>query len=92
MQNKLQDLVDLCKCEVTLTVNEHKVYYQTVEQWLNEDRDKDEVSEDTRANMIASDSVVTLQWYPRTPVGFYRIIDATIDGAINRALETFKDE
>lgn len=65
--------------EVTMTLshNEHKVYYRTVAQAI-EDKDhgydpEDFVSPEQMKKAIETNECWSLQWYPTTPVGFYHV-------------------
>lgn len=59
-----------------LTHNQHKAYYETVEQWDkgSEDACRDWVSEEQRGKAIAANDVWELQWYPHTPIGSYCLL------------------
>ncbi len=61
-----------------LTHNEHKDVYETVEQFYS-NRPFDWVSEEQRLKAIAENSVWSLQWYPDTPVGFYKVLACDLD-------------
>lgn len=68
---------------MTISHNEHRSYYQTVEQYLNEeDNSMALITAADRAAMIEADSIWKLQWYPRTPVGSYCVYAATLERAV----------
>lgn len=51
--------------------NPQRSYYQTVEDYLEDNPDYlDFVSEEEKKKAIEENSLVFLQWYIRTPVGF----------------------
>ena len=58
-----------------LTHNQHKAYYQTVAQSIEQDDHGYQadcwVSKEQKAKAIATNECWTLQWYPNTPVGFF---------------------
>jgi len=64
------------KCGLHLTHNEHRDVYETVEEFYEPD---DFVSPEEWGKAVAEDSVWVLQWYPNTPVGFYKIAASTLD-------------
>ncbi len=65
---------------LTLTHNDHKGSYETVEEHLlNADEDDCWVSDEQRTKAIATDSVWRLQWYPDTPVGFCVLLAADLE-------------
>lgn len=89
--DKLKSILDRCKCGVFLRVNDHRDYYQTAEQGLDEIqtiRNGDlECTADVRAKMIETDTIVLLQFYPDTPSSSYEIIHCDLDAALDKALE-----
>ena len=66
---------------LTLTHNEHKNYYQTVQESIDmKDHGYTEwVSPEQREKAIDTDECWTLQWYPDTPVGFNILSAADLD-------------
>ena len=67
-----------------LTHNEHKGVYETVEQFYS-NHPFDWVSEEQRLKAIAENSVWSLQWYPDTPVGFYKVLACDLDVLLEHA-------
>jgi hypothetical protein len=96
--DRLKQLVSLCKCSVSITVNDHRDMYQSVTKALEDQDDLDNFNpadldvEDARirARMIETDTMVRLQFYPDTPIGFYTIWHYDIDGALDQALDILK--
>lgn len=89
MTDKLQQLVELCKCGVYVSVNQHRDYYETAEQYLNNDLCEgrmDDLTPEMRARMVATNTIVEVQFYPRTPIGFHLVLDVGLSDAIDRAL------
>tara|TARA_R110000782_G_scaffold82986_1_gene163007 strand:+ start:56 stop:319 length:264 start_codon:yes stop_codon:yes gene_type:complete len=82
---KLQELIKKTKCSVTITVNNHRDYYETIEKYINIEKRKD-ISNDIWQKMIESDTCIELQVYPDTPIGFYVIYHYDIENAIDIAL------
>lgn len=77
------------KASLHISHNEHRSYYETVEQALggctyrrDEFPDEGEI-----VKAIETDSVWTIQWYPDTPVGFCRVAAATLSRALEAALK-----
>lgn len=60
------------KASLILTHNDHKSYYRTVKESIEQDRHgyDDWISEEQKLKAIETDECWTLQWYPETPVGF----------------------
>lgn len=67
------------KAMLTLTHNEHKNEYQTVEQWLqNLMSGETWVSLEQKAQALATDSVWELRWYADTPIGFHHLLSCDL--------------
>jgi len=64
------------KCGLHLSHNEHRDVYETVEQFYESDCF---VSPEEWRKAVAEDNVWVLQWYPDTPIGFYRIAASTLE-------------
>jgi hypothetical protein len=59
------------KCGLYLTHNEHRDYYEKLEDFIKErDYLEDFVSVEQYEKALKEDSLWVLQWYPNTPVGF----------------------
>ena len=67
------------ECGLTLEHNAHKDVYETIDNYYQFLNDEDWVSKEERERAIALDSVWTLQWYPDTPVGFYKIAASSLE-------------
>lgn len=72
------------KGSLTVTHNQYRDYYQSVEEYLMSRHAHDDEVID-RAAMIANDSVWELQVYPETPVGSYSIFGPTLAAVILKA-------
>lgn len=92
MLDKLLLLESKCKALISLEINSHKNYYMKVEDFLLDEFDDkthllNEVGTDVFNKMVELDKIVELQFYPNTPIGFYKIYHFDIDMALERALE-----
>lgn len=70
------------KCGLFLTHNEHKDYYESVQQWLDHNGNDNSTSwesDEARERAIAADDVWNLQWYPDTPISSYSICAPTLE-------------
>ena len=87
---KLQKLIEKCKCGVHITVNNHRDYYETVEQHFKGnpivEEDLEDIEADVYEKMKELNTIVELQYYPDTPIGFYKIYHYDIEKAIDEAL------
>lgn len=88
----MSDLLNLFpphKCELSLTHNEHKSSYQTIEEYFENclNCSEDWISKEQREKAIAQDSVWKLQWYPDTPIGSYNLLACDLDVLLAAAKE-----
>lgn len=93
--DKLKELMAKCKCSITLTVNKHRDHYQSIADYLQEEKDFSNDGEmlceaDVEAKIIETDTLIELQFYPNTPVGFYKVVHYDLDLALDEALACFK--
>jgi len=88
IMEKFKELVSLCKASVEISVNDHKDYYESVEQHINEEDIDKEVFEE----MVKRDIVVKVQAYPDTPIGFFVVYHYDIDKAVDIALDAVKND
>jgi len=88
--DKLKKLMSKCKCGVYISVNEHRDYYETVEQRLGDNNLLNdcysETPKDVLKKMIETNTMVQLQFYPDTPIGFYTIYHYDLNMALDEAL------
>jgi len=90
----LQELVDLCKASVHVDFNPHKAYYESIEDHLLDEicrnqKNKpslvvEELGEERTARLFAGDTLVTLQWYPDTPVGSCKVYGQTLEECLSQ--------
>ena len=85
IMKKLQDLIKKAKCSVSITINSHRDFYETIEEHIESD-DREDISKDVWDKMIELDTCVRLQFYPDTPIGFYVIHHYDVEMAIDIAL------
>lgn len=70
-----------------LTHNEHKSYYNTVQELIDEGYHgyRDWVSEEQKQKAIDTNDCWYIQWYPNTPVGFCLMAAADLDVLLEHA-------
>ena len=86
--NKLKELLSNCEASVSITVNQHRDYYQSVEEHIEEqaliDEELiDEIGKEVYEEMKKTNTIVEIQAYPDTPIGSYRLFHYDIDKAID---------
>jgi len=87
LMEKLNKLIELCKYSVHLTINGHRDYYKTAGQYFNKNPEED-IEPDVYEKMKELDTIIELQYYPDTPVGFYKIYHYDLERAIDEALSS----
>lgn len=89
---KLKKLIERCKCGVHITVNAHRDYYETVEQHFKgnpiTEEDLEDIEPDVYEKMKELNVIVELQYYPDTPIGFYKVYHYDIELAVDEALSS----
>jgi hypothetical protein len=89
---KLETLIEKCKCGVHITVNAHRDYYETVEQHFKSnpitEEDLEDIEPDVYDKMKELNTIIELQYYPDTPIGFYKVYHYDIEKAIDEALSS----
>jgi len=86
--NNMDEIIKRCKFGVYLTVNEHRDYYSTASTFIdatNERAGRAEIDEELATRLIEADTIVRLQFYPDTPVGFYLIYGTTLEEVVSEA-------
>lgn len=87
--DKLKQLLDRCECGVYLNVNTHRDVYETAEQKIAQAMSMEcppEIAPEVRAEMERTNTVIELQFYPDTPIGFYTVWHHDLDAALDEAL------
>lgn len=85
----LATLVSLCKCGVHVTVNRHRDFYEPIEKFLESGRGTDfsDMTDDVRREMVARDTLIEVQFYMDTPIGFYLVYHFDVDAALAEAVK-----
>lgn len=77
--------------ELSLTHNEHKSYYKTVHECVENDElygDEYWVSMEQKQKALDSNECWILQWYPYSPTGFELLIAADLHVLLQAASES----
>jgi hypothetical protein len=95
VSDKLAEIIRRCACGVHLAVNEHRDYYETVHArlaMLEACTDGLDIEPNVRAKMCATDTMIDLQCYPLTPIGFRRVLHYELDAALDAMLAQLPPE
>ena len=71
------------KCGLYLSHNAHRDVYESVDTFCHEQYF---ISPEDRQKCIDTDECWELQWYPDTPIGFYRLLGSTLELVMAEAL------
>lgn len=92
IMNELKELLSKCKASVSINVNQHRDYYQSVKDYIEEQAQQhegliEEIGLDVYEEMQKTNTVIEIQAYPDTPIGSYRIFHYDIDKAVRIMLD-----
>lgn len=90
MDNKLNELIARCKCGVHLTINAHRDVYISAKEELEKLDSMEcppEITKDVREKMIEKDTIIDLQFYPHTPIGFYNLYHHDLGTILSESLK-----
>lgn len=82
--NDFEKVLPAHKASLSITHNQHKDYYETIEQYVASYagyqgiRDDDWVSLEEKRRSVETGEIWEIQWYPETPVGFCIKFAATL--------------
>lgn len=89
--DKLNKIIARCKCGFYLTINSHRDDYETVEQYFNSNPINQEYLEDIDKNIYEKmkelNVIISIHFYPDTPIGFYNIYHYDLDMAFDEILK-----
>lgn len=92
---KLKQLLAYCKNSVSIDVNDHRDVYESVEQYVSEWGNRDEVEDiekDVFDKMKETDTCIKIQFYPETAIGFHVVWHYDIEKAIDECLDILNSE
>lgn len=78
-------------CGLYLEHNAHRDIYKSAAEAVAEDEISDWASEEAKQRAIATDEIWTLQWYPRTPIGFCKVAAPTLGELLELASREEQD-
>lgn len=91
--NNLQELLSLCKCGVTIYVNDYKNAYEPISYAIErtEKELEDTLEIDIKNGMIESDNFIVIDCYPFTPISSLTVYHYDIDLAIEQSIKSIKE-
>lgn len=85
------ELQKLCKCSIGIEINEHLDYYQSIDTAIKELLETESVSESEIAKIRQRETIINLQFYPETPIGFYRLIGSDLEEVLSAAVAIVRE-
>lgn len=85
--SKIRLLQELCEFSLTIEVNNHKDYFQSVSEYMSESDKMEDLNTTIYNNMVSTNTIVEIQAYPRTPNGFYKTFHYDLDKAIDEMID-----
>lgn len=82
----MEELIKKCKAGVYLEANKYRDYYETIEGAVAEEKIAEEDKE-LAERIIKEGQLISLQFYPDTPIGFYKVYGTTFEEVVKKALD-----
>jgi hypothetical protein len=89
---KIKWLLERCKASVLISVNGHRDYYESIPQYLESQIEKGEIKKDVLEEMVKRGTLVCVQAYPDTPVGFYSEYHYDLETALDLVIGCIKNQ
>ena len=86
---KLNELKQRCKGGVSIFFDDHKVNYMSISDHCEDDRL--DINNDVLNKMIELDSIISIHFYPDTPIGSYSVHHYDIELAVDECLRILND-
>ena len=83
LDEKIKWLFERCKGSVSISQNNHRDYYQSIPDYLEDQIQNGEVDKDVLEEMVKRDTLICVHVYPDTPVGFYSVYHYDLETAID---------
>lgn len=94
--NKLNEIISRCKASVTVDINNHKDCYRSVITELGEIASTEdnkkimaelEISEFVFSKMNEKDTIISVQFYPYTPIGSFTVYHYDLDKCLDEVIK-----
>ncbi len=91
IDQKIKWLFDRCKASVSISVNDHRDYYESIPQHLDHQIENGEINKDVLEEMVKRDTLICVHAYPDTPVGFYSVYHYDLETALDLIIGYIKN-
>ena len=90
----MEEIIKKCKCGIYLEINKYRDYYNTIEEAIREENlhdDDKEIEDELAERMIKENMFISLQFYPDTPIGFYKVYGTSLEEVVKKANDILND-
>lgn len=78
---------------LTIIHNDHNTYYEDIIVYLDRPHiDDEDISPEDREEIIKTNSIWEIQWYPDTPNGFYYVAAATLERCLEIIYKKWEED
>ena len=91
LKEKLEKLIGGHPNHLNISFNDHWVYYESAQDWVDEEN-RNWVSDEDREKAIRENSIWSVQYYPNTPVGFVAVCGSDLEVVIDALIEYVEKE
>ncbi len=88
--DKLKQIMRLCKCSVSINIDEHKDYYETVEEYVIQQK-REEIPQEIWDKMVENNTCIEIHAYPNTPISFHSVYHYDLDAALDNMIKLIKE-
>ena len=88
---RFKKLISVCKGSVDLCVNAHKDCYTPISEYFKGRPEAEDIDPEILVKIIEADTLITIHFYPDTPVGFHLVIHYDLDLALDEALKIVRE-
>lgn len=69
---------------LNISHNEHRSLYERLEDYIEQDHLEGCLDDKEKQECVENDSLWEIQWYPITPVSFYKVAASTLEKALEK--------
>jgi hypothetical protein len=92
LEEKIKWLFDRCKASVSISQNNHRDYYQSIPDYLEDQIPNGASDKSVLEEMVKRDTLVCVHAYPDTPVGFYSEYHYDLELALDLIISYIKNK
>lgn len=94
---KLEELISLCEKGITVEINPHKTYYNTLEEYLiillgSHEEVINDIGQNIYDEMIENDICIEIQAYHKSSITFYHVFHYDLEKALDEMIKLIKND